>query len=305
MLMSNFIGNHEITNVTFTKGKSCISIVGPALGSGANGETVALLKSDDVDVSKKIEFITKAMTQLKKGDESIANDLLASLTELKESLEPSTEEVVDPQAEVVEGEPLENTDPNDPGVTTVDVVSGDPSSVTPEAAPVVAADPQPSLVIKSKKEGNEDMTKVVEQTAEEKYEALLKASEAKDAQLDKLLKAEEARTYESCLLKAKGVAHAIGEDALEPLAKALLAIDGVPAMEPIVKAIQAVANFEQNKEKLDKAAGHGNEGEDDSALTQEGKVDKEYDRLVKAAKDAGDAVNFKELLSKAKANIRG
>lgn len=306
MLMSNFIGNHEITNVTFTKGTSCISIVGPALGSGANGETVALLKSDEVDTSKKIEFITKAMTQLKKGDESIAEDLLNSLNELKESLESSNETIEDEQAEVVEpteGDPLESADDNNPGVSTIDVVSGDPSATT-EAVSVVASEPQPSLVIKSKK-GNKEMSKEVELTVEQKYEALVKANEAKDAKLDKLLKAEEARTFEACLNKAKGVAHAIGEDAIEPLAKALMAIEGVETMEPLLKALEAVSDYETNKDQLNKSAGHSLEGEDTSSLSVDQKIDKEFDRLVKATKDAGESVNFKAILAEAKSNIQG
>ena len=49
--------NHTITDITFTKGKSLISAVGPLIGSGANGETTSLLKADDGDTAGRIKAI--------------------------------------------------------------------------------------------------------------------------------------------------------------------------------------------------------------------------------------------------------
>lgn len=295
--MSKPRGNHEITKIVFTKGKSLVSLVGPALGSGANGETVALLKSDEVTVDSKIEFIKSAMAKLTKseGDQLVATELMASLVDLQESLTPATETEAEDTPEVVD--PSDEGETLDPATQTA-INSADPA-LAPEAAPVVA-EPQPTLVIKSQKE-EEEMTTPVD------YEALYKAQQAENAEnaekLAKFVKAEEARELEECLVKAKGVSTLIGDDNVEPLARALATMVGVEAMEPIFKAIEAAGKEGKDLEALKKADGHSEAGKDDEVLNADEEYAAEYETIAKAAKEAGEDFDPRAFSAQARANI--
>lgn len=285
--------NHTITNITFTKGKSLISAVGPLIGSGANGETTSLLKADDGDTVGRIKAIQGMMTQLKKGDEALAESLATSLKDLAKSLAPVEDTVevegdepevdAEVQPELNEGGAEEETTPEEDIVPTSAV---DPAFIATSDVAETPVAPQPSLVVKSDKE----------LTMATQAELDLKAqNEELTAKMEVLQKAENARVQEVCLNKAKSLESAIGQDAVEPLSKALFAIAGNEALTPIEEALVKAANLLANAGELKDAEGHGLEVEADNFKD----VEANFERLSKSAQDAGDKVDIKDLYRQA------
>lgn len=279
-----FGGKNPATGNDF-KGK--ISLVGPIIGSGANGEGgKLLLKSDEQMTCEKKVILFKSLAD---NGANLSQEMLKSLANKVATLmsELTGEPVVPPSPQLVsnsdDGGIVIETPEEEVEVTDSHLVA---SKVAASAAPSESA--AAISLVKGNKTMKEEKT-VEEQLKELKKsqaDTLAKLESVQEANKGLLLDKEESNKKIE-LKKAEGFSVICGEDGVAALGEAFYAVSGLgDTAQPIISALNKALGMLKNSKLLEE---QGTNSEDKTLLVKsqdkDEKVQKMFTELKKSHKE--------------------
>ncbi len=246
------------SDISFKKANQGISLVGPIIGSGANGEAGQLLLKSDGEMATP-EGKIKMMQSLLKATDKLSPELLDSVA--AQAAQLIKDLGTQPEATAQEPEPVAAAQPvqgDDDFVTLPNVLSDQAPAAEPGSS-------EPIQLVKSLKEPDnmskmteEDLKKAIQTATDTAVAAALADRDAKDEVLNlevenlrksntTLLQAEESRLKSESLKKAQSYVKLVGEDGVGALAEQLLVVG---EDSPMVKALNSAMDTINNADLL-------------------------------------------------------